>query len=211
MDFNDNSAEKEVLKIVVVGKYGAGKTAFIRQYVHHLYSEYYRSTIGVDFAHKEIQWSDDCVIGLQLWDVSGQAKFQEMTRMYYQSAVGALVVYDLTDKESLKYASFWKHDIDKKVVTDQMKPIPCLLLGNKSDITKERIHKSNEIKHFCERNGFVGYFEVSAKTSENVENSVLFLVDYIKKNNIKPDIVDSENCVSIASDAVDEDKTSCCK
>ncbi len=67
-------ARRELLfKILVIGELGAGKTSFIKRYVHQFFSEHYRATIGVDFALKVItNWDNETVIRLQLWDIAGQ-------------------------------------------------------------------------------------------------------------------------------------------
>ena len=68
---------KEFLfKILVIGELGAGKTSFIKRYVHNLFSEHYRATIGVDFALKVFTWDDEdnTIVRLQLWDIAGQGK-----------------------------------------------------------------------------------------------------------------------------------------
>lgn len=69
---------KEFLfKILVIGELGSGKTSFIKRYVHNLFSEHYRATIGVDFALKVFTWDDEdnTIVRLQLWDIAGQGKY----------------------------------------------------------------------------------------------------------------------------------------
>ena len=67
------NVKKEVLyKILVIGDLGAGKTSIIKRYVHQFFSTHYRATIGVDFALKVINWDNETVIRLQLWDIAGQ-------------------------------------------------------------------------------------------------------------------------------------------
>ena len=61
--------------MLVIGDIGVGKTSIIQQYVHGKYSQYYRATIGVDFALKVLKWNDDTLIRLQLWDVAGEKHF----------------------------------------------------------------------------------------------------------------------------------------
>jgi hypothetical protein len=68
-------------QVIVVGDLGVGKTSFIMRYVHGFFDREYKTTIGVDFAHKLIQVSDDKVVRLQLWDIAGQERYGNMTRV----------------------------------------------------------------------------------------------------------------------------------
>ena len=79
--FQDNSGiKREVLyKILVIGELGTGKTSIIKRYVHQFFSSNYRATIGVDFALKVINWDNNTIIRLQLWDIAGQVSIMEYT------------------------------------------------------------------------------------------------------------------------------------
>ena len=104
--------KKEFLfKILVIGELGTGKTSFIKRYVHQFFSDHYRATIGVDFALKVLQWDEEgTIVRLQLWDIAGQERFGNMTRVYYKEAVGAILVYDLTRKDTFSAIDRWKTD-----------------------------------------------------------------------------------------------------
>lgn len=80
------------LKFSSAGELGTGKTSFIKRYVHQFFSQNYRATIGVDFALKVLNWDQSTIIRLQLWDIAGQERFGNMTRVYYKEAVGAFIV-----------------------------------------------------------------------------------------------------------------------
>ena len=127
--------KKEFLfKILVIGELGTGKTSFIKRYVHQFFSDHYRATIGVDFALKVLQWDEEgTIVRLQLWDIAGQERFGNMTRVYYKEAVGAILVYDLTRKDTFSAIDRWKTDLDSKVVLPDGRNIPCVLVGNKCD------------------------------------------------------------------------------
>lgn len=184
----EEDSKKRVMKIIVVGEMGTGKTSLIRQYVHGAFSEFYKSTIGVDFAHKKIDLPTGDVVDLQLWDISGQERFASVTHMYYNEAVAAMVVFDLISPSTLGVAKIWKKDIDEKVMTSEEKPIPCLLVGNKVDLVgKEGPDKSDEeMDKFCEENGFMGFIRTSARQDTNVTESVEKILHYVLEHNIQP-------------------------
>ena len=190
VDINEENTEKvnKIFKILVVGEMGTGKTSLVRKYVDGLFSEYYKTTIGVDFASKDIAWDDKTDVCLQLWDIAGQERFGSMTHVYYQEAVGSLLVFDIMRKQTLEYAKEWKKDIDSKVFTSKDKPIPCLLIGNKIDLAEDGKWDmtAEQMQQFCEENGFIGYFETSAKTGQNIEEANKALVKYIIENDIEP-------------------------
>lgn len=73
--------QQELLfKVLVIGDLGVGKTSIIKRYVHQIYSQHYRATIGVDFALKVLRWDSDTVIRLQLWDIAGNETMHASVR-----------------------------------------------------------------------------------------------------------------------------------
>ncbi|PRP77305.1 lightoid-like [Planoprotostelium fungivorum] len=170
---DDGEREEHVYKILVVGEQGCGKTSFIHQYVNHTFSKTYRATIGVDFALKSLNWDSKTNIRLQLWDIAGQERFGHMTRVYYKEAVGAMVVFDITKEKTLQAVPKWKNDID-----DNLDNIPVVLLANKCDLAEQPLDKAY-MEQFCKENGFIGWFETSAKDNINVDESGHYLVEHI--------------------------------
>ncbi|CAK6974831.1 Ras-related protein [Scomber scombrus] len=63
---------ERLLKVLVIGDLGVGKTSIIKRCVHQVFSQHYRATIGVDFALKVINWDQTTVVRLQLWDIAGE-------------------------------------------------------------------------------------------------------------------------------------------
>ncbi|KAF9903972.1 rab32, member RAS oncoprotein [Linnemannia zychae] len=168
-------------KILVIGDLGTGKTSIIKRYVHNIFSTNYKSTIGVDFALKVIQWSPDTVIRMQLWDIAGQEKFSGLTRVYYKEAVAALVVYDITRPNTFEAVPKWKADLDTKVCLPDGQPIPVVLLANKMDLQDEASVglDGEEMERFCEDNGFLKWFGTSAKDNRNIDDAARFLLEEI--------------------------------
>lgn len=190
MDVGESPEEattQRVLKIIVVGDMGTGKTALIRRFVDGNFSEFYRITIGVDFANKVVQWNDSTTVDVQLWDIAGQERFGNMTGVYYRESVGAIVVFDVSRNSTYEMTSHWKKDIDEKVQTSEGRPIPTLLLGNKIDLMKSEKWEQRrmEIEEYTKEKEFLGFFETSAKDGTNVDESIMMLVDHIMSNNIE--------------------------
>lgn len=67
--------QERLLKVLVIGDLGVGKTSIIKRYVHQIFSQHYRATIGVDFALKVLNWDQQTVVRLQLWDIAGMSKY----------------------------------------------------------------------------------------------------------------------------------------
>lgn len=187
---------KEYLfKILVVGESGVGKTSIIKRYVHGFFTQHYKSTIGVDFALKVMEWGPNAIIRLQLWDIAGQERFGNMTRVYYKEAVGAFVVFDLSRTSTLEACKKWKKDLDSKVFIDDIGeiPIPVVLLGNKADLFDIKDHNEltgtyngwgktdAEMKLFCQENGFVDWFKTSAKDKIGIDIATNTLVEAVVK------------------------------
>merc|ERR1719420_1766205 len=110
----DDGVTEYLYKVLVVGDIGTGKTSIIKRFVHNIFSMHYKSTIGVDFALKVINWDANTVVRLQPWDIAGQERFGNMTRVYYKEAVGAFLVFDVTRADSFSAVEKWKIDLDSK-------------------------------------------------------------------------------------------------
>jgi len=186
MTESDDGVTEHLFKILVVGDIGTGKTSIIKRYVHNIFSMHYKSTIGVEFALKVINWDPKTEIRLQLWDIAGQERFGNMTRVYYKEAVGAIVVFDVSRIATFEAAAKWKSDIDSKVTVGvEEKPIPVILLANKIDMAKDGFVKSpSQMDQYCKENNFVGWFETSAKENIGIDKAAKFLISKILENKV---------------------------
>uniref|UniRef100_A0AAQ6IDB9 Ras-related protein Rab n=1 Tax=Anabas testudineus TaxID=64144 RepID=A0AAQ6IDB9_ANATE len=201
--------QERLLKVLVIGDLGVGKTSIIKRYVHQVFSQHYRATIGVDFALKVLHWDHKTVVRLQLWDIAGQERYGNMTRVYYREAVGALVVFDMTRLSTFQAILKWKGDLDSKVpdfqerererererghlgsrppFIDSMqvalsngRPVPAVLLANKCDQRRNSLcPKLPKLENFSKEYGFVGWYETSAKDNTNIDAAITCLVKNI--------------------------------
>jgi len=181
-------------KVLVVGDIGTGKTSIIKRFVHNIFSMHYKSTIGVDFALKVINWDNKTVVRLQLWDIAGQERFGNMTRVYYKEAVGAFVVFDVTRVNTFEAVQKWKNDIDAKVtLPPDERPIPVVLLANKCDLARDGFARNTaQMDKYCEEHGFAGWFETSAKDNVGIDTAAKFLVGQILANDTERGVNDKD-------------------
>ena len=94
-------------KLIVIGDSGVGKTCIIRRFVSNEFSDETLSTDGVNYSKKEISFEDKTV-QLDLWDTAGQEQYRSLTKIFYKDAAAAILVYDITRKDSfLELKNYW--------------------------------------------------------------------------------------------------------
>ncbi|XP_078277158.1 ras-related protein Rab-7L1-like [Rhinoraja longicauda] len=174
-------AKDYLFKVLVIGDSAVGKTSLVHRYTNDSFSKHYKSTVGVDFALKTLQWSDTESIRLQLWDIAGQERFTSMTRLYYRDAGACIIMFDVTDITTFHSCLKWKLDLDCKVALKDGCPVPCVLLANKCDLSEWAITRS-EINIFSKENHFVGWIETSVKENKNVAQAMSVLVKCLMSN-----------------------------
>ena len=203
------------LKIMVLGDAGTGKTSIIRRFVHNFFSGHHKTTVGVDFHLKQMQVGDKSV-RLQLWDIAGQDRFGAIARVYYKDATGAMLVWDMSRPSTFQTIAKWKREIDSKVKLANGSPLPVILCANKCDIETAEIKDPAYLDEYCEQNGFVGWFETSAKTNHNIDKAARTLVstilthkdDLFGKPKVKTNTLDLNN--SGQNGAAQQQQGSCC-
>lgn len=105
-------------------------------------------TVGVEFGSKIINIGGKCT-KLQIWDTAGQERFRSVTRSYYRGAAGALLVYDISSRDSFNALSNWLRDARTLASPN----IVILLVGNKKDLDKDREVTFMEATQFAQENG----------------------------------------------------------
>lgn len=124
-------------------------------------------TIGVEFGARMIT-IDGKQIKLQIWDTAGQEAFRSITRSYYRGAAGALLVYDITRRETFNHLTTWLEDARQHSNSNMV----IMLIGNKSDLDSRREVKKEEGEAFAREHGLV-FMETSARTAANVEEAFI--------------------------------------
>ncbi|KAJ9596863.1 hypothetical protein L9F63_012119 [Diploptera punctata] len=156
-----------LFKFLVIGSAGSGKSCLLHQFIESKFKDESSHTIGVEFGSKIVNVGGKSV-KLQIWDTAGQERFRSVTRSYYRGAAGALLVYDITNRETFNSLANWLSDARTLASPN----IVILLVGNKRDLDGEREVTFLEASRFAQENELM-FLETSAKTGENVEESFL--------------------------------------
>jgi len=155
--------------VIILGESGVGKTALLNHYVHNAFVEAHKATIGADFMTKEIR-IEDKLITLQMWDTAGQERFKSLGNSFYRGADAAILVYALDDKDTFDKVEEWRKNFIN-LSNETSEEFPILLLGNKSDLDRNRAVSAADGKSYADRNHMI-HFETSAKEGTNIETSI---------------------------------------
>ncbi|XP_014255806.1 ras-related protein Rab-32-like [Cimex lectularius] len=198
-----------ILKFLLIGDYGVGKTAIARRYTDGKFSSNYKLTVGAEFSMKVIRWDANTIVNIQLWDIAGQERFGYMTRVYYKNAVGCAIVFDISRLSSYNSVVKWLKDLRKKVVFDDGRDIPVILLANKWDIG-ECCACDEAINKLCREVGLSTWFKISAKENLNIDKAMNYLIEEVLNTWIEKSETSETNCIDLLqSDKPKEN--SCCK
>jgi len=155
-------------KVIVVGDPSVGKTSTVLRFTDNAFQRKYMPTIGVNISEKVVRIGEKNIL-LVLWDIAGQAKFDQMRTHFYKGIEGLFLVFDLTRENTFKSISKWYQDIKKSIGTTMFK-VTGFILGNKNDLTDERKINEEEAQKLS-KDFNLKYFETSALTGENVEEA----------------------------------------
>ena len=164
-----------LFKYIIIGDAAVGKSNLLLRYTHGQFKPEYQLTIGVEFGAKNVQIRNK-IYRIQIWDTAGQENFRSITRAYYKNSVCALVVYDISSRDSFNNVSTWIDDCKNQ----SPKTIFMVLVGNKSDLNDRRQVNTEEGQELAEKYGML-FFETSAKSGENVEEVFVKSADEIAR------------------------------
>ena len=202
-------SEDVILKIIILGASTVGKTSIFLRYFNNEFSHGTLTTLGVDFKTKFFKFEDK-KLKINYIDTAGQEKFKSISENYLKGTDGVILVFDLTNKETLDLVNYWA-DCIKKNNRDN---IGLILFGNKSDLENDRDVTYEEGKNLADKLKCL-YYEGSAKTGENIE----FVMNEIAKISYFEWKKTAENRVSIRlssaasieEEKIDNKKKFCCK
>ncbi|TNV84572.1 hypothetical protein FGO68_gene16310 [Halteria grandinella] len=180
-----------LFKYIIIGDTGVGKSCLLLQFTDKRFRQQHDLTIGVEFGARTIQINQKN-IKLQIWDTTlpekntcqykiflqaGQESFKSITRSYYRGAAGALLVYDITRRDTFSHLTRWLEEVRQNGNPDMV----IMLIGNKCDMDSRRQVSTEEGERFAKDNGLI-FLETSAKTAFNVEDAFLQTSQMIYEN-----------------------------
>jgi len=154
----------------MVGDFAVGKTSLTQQFVNHVFSEQYLTTIGVKIDTKTVDLSDGGQCKVIVWDVAGRDSMTPLQTSYLMGATSFMLVVDGTRRDSIDSVKFMVDSVRKKLPT-----APFLVLINKSDLTDQLLFDEQD-QLFFKSNGW-SFVYTSAKTGSNVEKSFINLIN----------------------------------
>ena len=187
-------------KLVLLGDTAVGKSCLVVRFVRDEFFEFQEPTIGAAFLTQTVAL-DDATVKFEIWDTAGQERYRSLAPMYYRGAAAAIVVYDVTNKDSFAGAKSWVKELQRRGDPN----VVIALAGNKADLPPSmRKVEREEAAAYAEENGIL-HLETSAKNANNVK--ALF-VEIAKKLPKTQQVAEREGPFTI--NPPKQEKKSCC-
>jgi small GTP-binding protein len=150
-------------RVVMIGDVAVGKTSLLECAMGGKFNKDEPSTVGANW-HLFTHVCSGSPVELQIWDTAGQEKYRSLGPLYYRTAVGAVVVYDLTVRSSFDSIQRWI----AAFIGTAGPNVAIIVVGNKSDERAKRQVTEGEALEWCEAHHY-DWYETSAKTGQNVQ------------------------------------------
>jgi len=163
---DDAEIDYTTCKVVLLGEAGVGKTSIISRYVNNTFSDVLMSTTGASFAVKKLEIDPEHKIKFQIWDTAGQERFRSLAKIFYQNAAVAVLVYDITRRDSFqKLKDFWVKELKENAPSD----IILAVAANKSDNYEFEVVSLKEGKDLAQEINAI-FKSTSAMLSHGIED-----------------------------------------
>jgi len=150
-------------KLVLLGDTAVGKSCLAVRFVHDEFYQDRGPTVGAAFLTREVVL-EDATVKFEIWDTAGQERYRSLAPMYYRGASAAIVVYDITNKDSFVGAKIWVNELQRR--SDET--VVIVLAGNKMDLEHKRKVEFEEASDYAQENNIM-HMETSARSATNVE------------------------------------------
>ena len=135
-----------------------------------------------------VQIEDNKLVKAQIWDTAGQERYRSIASSYYRGAVGALLVYDVTDRNSFNHVPMWLKEVEENAEKDCL----IMLVGNKMDLHEQRTVFVRDGRSFARKNG-LAFIETSALDATGVDTAFQRILQEIYKTQTKKQLNSNNN------------------
>ena len=168
------------IKLVLLGETGVGKTSIMQRFVENKFEDKSTASIGIDFSFKTMKYKKKSY-SIQIFDTAGQERFKSIAKTYYHMGEGFLIVFDLSNNDSLNALKDWIEDVKENVDDPKF-----IILGNKDDLQKSKKLSDDIIKNQLDNYKDVIYIKTSAKKNINIKEAFEKMIDLLEnKNNVQ--------------------------
>ncbi len=161
------------VKILILGSVNSGKSLLNSKYTFG-FTRSSKYCIGVDISVKDFTLPNGENITDTCWTFAPQERFQYYWSYFFRGALGAIILFDITNLESFKEVKLWVLSVRKYINS-----IPIILMGNKVDLNYKRVITYEEANKFAEKEKFAAYIETSVKENVNIIETLELLNEMI--------------------------------
>ncbi len=161
------------IKCVLLGNTLSGKTKLAERIIYDKFDERIETTNGASYCSKSYYYFNKN-LKLDIWDTSGQLRYRSLTQFFYKDAKICLLVFDLTNSNSLEDVDYYYNNIS----LDNNEFYFMILIGNKCDDIKNRVIIKSDIEELKKKYN-IPYFEISCLNGKNIKELENYLCHYI--------------------------------
>ncbi len=156
----------EIIKVVLIGESGVGKTSIIQRYVNDVYDPNQLLSSSAQFITKTVELNDEQSIKFDVWDTAGQEKFRALAKIFYKDAKAIVLVYDITNRSSFEQLqNYWFKEIEENSLSDAI----LVIVGNKSDLYENEQVSDKEGQKFADEKNAI-FKRTSALSNRNIDS-----------------------------------------
>jgi small GTP-binding protein len=163
------------VKFIIVGDSSVGKSNILLRFSRNTFDPGHQATLGIEFANKHLIYNNIDYL-IQIWDTAGQEHFRSVTRAYYKASAVAMVVYDITKKESFEHIQTWLKDCQELTP----KSVIMVLVGNKIDLEDQRVISKEQGENLAKEKNMM-FFETSALNGEGIQIAFQKCIEEVDK------------------------------
>ncbi|KAK6485247.1 ras-related protein Rab-17-like isoform X1 [Huso huso] len=163
-------------KMVLLGSSGVGKSSLALRFTRDEFKSTV-PTVGCAYLTQMV-CLHETTLRFEIWDTAGQEKYHSVTPLYYRGANAALVVYDITNRDTFVRAQCWLQELERQYIVGET---VVALVGNKADLSDLRQVELQEAQNLAEKKGLL-FMETSAKSGKKVSELFVAIAHRLLQN-----------------------------